>query len=233
MKHTIPILIIRLEGVLQSWGDHSKWDYRDSSTIPAKSGIIGLIGCAMGIERGSDKLFELYKDLQIGIRVDNHGTLISDYHTIQSEDLRNANDKIRDEKTIVSRRTYLEDAAFTVALSGDEKLLNSIKDAFFHPKWPVYLGRKCCVPSRPIVDGIYTEYGSIEEALSEIPFSKYRKNQSNETLAEFDYIDDPNGTVYIRTDGVGEGVHTFTNRRVIRKRITVRRNNNVSEQNKA
>lgn len=36
------ILLLRLEGLLQSWGEHSRWDHRDSSDMPTKSGVIGL-----------------------------------------------------------------------------------------------------------------------------------------------------------------------------------------------
>ena len=48
MEERKTILVLRLEGPLQSWGENAKWDFRDSSTMPTKSGIVGLLGCAMG-----------------------------------------------------------------------------------------------------------------------------------------------------------------------------------------
>ena len=42
------IMLLRLEGVLQSWGERSRWDHRDTSDMPTKSALIGLLGCAMG-----------------------------------------------------------------------------------------------------------------------------------------------------------------------------------------
>ena len=30
------LLALRLEGVLQSWGDHAKWETRDSADFPSK-----------------------------------------------------------------------------------------------------------------------------------------------------------------------------------------------------
>ncbi|MFW9879088.1 MAG: CRISPR-associated protein Cas5, partial [Candidatus Thorarchaeota archaeon] len=31
------LLVLRLEGPLQSWGLRARWDYRDTSTEPSKS----------------------------------------------------------------------------------------------------------------------------------------------------------------------------------------------------
>lgn len=35
------MLMLRLEGVLQSWGEHSRFDSRDSASMPTKSGVVG------------------------------------------------------------------------------------------------------------------------------------------------------------------------------------------------
>ena len=53
------LLILRLEGALQSWGERSHWDHRDTAVFPSKSGVVGLLGCAMGLERGDARLAEL------------------------------------------------------------------------------------------------------------------------------------------------------------------------------
>lgn len=44
-------IFLRLEGPLQSWGDTSKFVMRRTMEAPTKSGIIGLICCAMGRDR--------------------------------------------------------------------------------------------------------------------------------------------------------------------------------------
>ena len=46
------LLLIRLEGALQSWGEWAKWDERDSGLMPTKSGVIGVLACCMGLKRG-------------------------------------------------------------------------------------------------------------------------------------------------------------------------------------
>ena len=43
MAENKKLLVLCLEGVLQSWGEDAKWDIRDSSDMPTKSGIVGLI----------------------------------------------------------------------------------------------------------------------------------------------------------------------------------------------
>ncbi len=70
------------------------------------------------------------------------------------------------ESTIVSPRDYLHDAAFLVALASRERgLLERLKESLERPRWPVYLGRKSCVPVRPVLERLTTEYGDLKSAL--------------------------------------------------------------------
>ena len=41
-------LFLRLEGPLQSWGERGHWAVRDTAPEPTKSGVVGLLGCALG-----------------------------------------------------------------------------------------------------------------------------------------------------------------------------------------
>ena len=103
---SIPILVLRLDGVLQSWGEHSKWNYRDSAAMPTKSGIVGLLGCALGLSRDDERLTELRSSLQMAVRADRPGIPMVDYQTIRSKKLLNAEGKVRaNGDTIVSYRT--------------------------------------------------------------------------------------------------------------------------------
>ena len=163
------LLIMRLEGPLQSWGTRGRWDYRDSGEDPTKSGIIGLLGCALGYQIMDKRLEELDSLLTMGVRVENPGLKLVDFHTVMG-DLPTAEGKRRD-TTIVSSRVYLQDAAFLVVISGPEQLLRQCNDALLRPSWPFYLGRKSCIPTRPILDGLSKDYSSIEQALSRYPWS--------------------------------------------------------------
>ena len=174
---------------MQSWGTHSRWDVRDTGPEPTKSGIIGLIGCAVGLHRDDHELERLDRDLLFGVRIDRPGVISTDYHTVTgyhrtaageykhsggtAKSLAKAQE--HGESTIVSPREYLHDAAFLVALaSHDHALLRQLAGELEHhlwsgdlrfPKWPLYLGRKSCVPSRPILDRVADEYQNLEEAL--------------------------------------------------------------------
>ncbi len=169
----IPILLIRLEGVLQSWGDSSKLDYRNTGDFPSKSGVVGMLGCALGLERGDKALGEMSKALAMIVRADRAGELLIDYHTVTSKKMLNAKGEPRstagksrpEDNTIISNRSYLQDASFLVGLTGERNLLHKLEEALRKPKWEMYLGRKSCVPSIPIL-GIYTEkYASLLEAM--------------------------------------------------------------------
>jgi len=169
----IPILLFRLEGVLQSWGEHSKWDYRDTADFPSKSGVVGLLGCALGLERDDIRLGEISKSLSMIVRADRIGELITDFHTITAEVLYSASGKPRaNGNTVISHRSYIQDASFLVGLTGPKKLLEELSDALLNPKWTIYLGRKSCVPSVPIIGNITENYISLSDAMEKHPVAK-------------------------------------------------------------
>lgn len=149
-------LVLRLAGPLQSWGVTGQFTRRDTHTQPTKSGVLGMIAACLGRERGAD-ISDL-TNLQIGVRVDQPGTLIEDYHTISRTDgstLPTASGKKKTDLTAVSRRWYLADAVFLVTLTGDTKLLEVIADAIDHPMYAPTLGRRACSPTGRLNLGIY------------------------------------------------------------------------------
>ena len=137
---------------LQSWGEKSRWDFRDTSAMPTKSGIIGLLGCCLGVERRSEELAELANNLRVAVRADKPGVIITDFHTVQApkgQKLLNAEGKPRGE-TIVTPKQYIQDAKFTVLLWGNNTTMRKCYESLLHPHWPAYLGRKNCVPATPL-----------------------------------------------------------------------------------
>mgnify|MGYP005763521515 FL=1 len=160
------IMLLRLEGVLQSWGERSRWDHRDTSDMPTKSALIGLLGCAMGIPRGDPWLNETARLLQMAVRVDRAGSIMTDFHTVQSRigKIPNSEGKPRSD-TLCTPREYIQDACFTVFLAGNENRLNACFEALRHPAWVPYLGRKSCPPSRPLLPVLTDAYASLEEAV--------------------------------------------------------------------
>jgi hypothetical protein len=123
---------------------------------PTKSGVLGLLCCSMGLLRKEVRgyLPDL-NSLAMGVRIDRPGMRWWDYHTVGAKiGLTTASikglPKTGAQGTLITRREYLADASFLVALQGDGKLISDLAAAIDSPKWPVFLGRKSCLPSAPL-----------------------------------------------------------------------------------
>lgn len=165
-------LFLRLEGPLQAWGERGRWSVRDTATEPTKSGVIGLIACAMGYN-SDEQLRALSENTRMGVRCDAPGRLITDYHTVGGGyDLpalltAEGKPKISSGRphTEITWRDYVCDASFLVALQAEqEALIEQMAQALQNPVWPIYLGRKSCPPSRPVYDGLGS-FNSLQDAL--------------------------------------------------------------------
>lgn len=163
----MPTLLLRLAGPMQSWGTTSRFDQRDTGKEPSKSGVIGLLAAAMGIDRGNWKDLEPLTYLSLGIRHDRPGVPKRDYQTAgasQQDTIRRA-DGTLSKDGIVSHRFYLADAVFLVGLeSSDRPLLCRSHDALQNPVWPLFLGRRSYVPSDPL----WVEKGLLDAPLREV-----------------------------------------------------------------
>lgn len=144
----MPTLLLRLVGPMQSWGTTSRFDQRDTGKEPSKSGVIGLLAAALGIDRGNWPDLEPLTRLNMGIRHDRAGIPKRDYQTAQH--IISA-DRSKIHETAVTTRDYLADAAFLVGLEGDDRaLLEKVHAKLQDPTWPLALGRRSYVPSEPI-----------------------------------------------------------------------------------
>lgn len=137
----MPTLLLRLAAPLQSWGSNSKFEIRTTEKMPTKSGVVGMLAAALGLGRDAD-LSDL-NALIFGVRADREGEDITDFHTARSE-----------KSSYVTYRHYLSDAVFLVGLEGDEKTLGELEVALKNPRFPLFLGRRACPPTLPIVIGI-------------------------------------------------------------------------------
>lgn len=144
----MPSLLLRLAGPMQSWGTTSRFDHRDTGKEPSKSGVIGLLAAALGIDRENWIDLEPLTLLSMGARHDRPGVPKRDYQTVQH--IISA-DRSKIHETAVTTRDYLADAAFLVCIQGyDRDLLERTHAALRDPIWPLALGRKSYVPSEPI-----------------------------------------------------------------------------------
>lgn len=152
-------LLLRLHGPLQSWGYRSRFSERDTGWEPTKSGVIGLICCALGRDRSEG--VEDLAQLQVHVRVDKEGTILKDFHTSGGGVFRGSRDYYAPRSSgghvknaVLTQRSYLQDARFLVAIEGERALLEKIEQALADPAWPLSLGRRSCPPSEPVLVGL-------------------------------------------------------------------------------
>ena len=150
----MPTLLLRLTGPMQSWGITSRFDQRDTGKEPSKSGVIGLLAAALGIDREYWADLEPLTQLTMGVRHDRPGVPKRDYQTAgcaASDTIIKADGKQAKDGGVVSDRFYLADATFLVGLEcADRPLLERLHAALRNPVWALALGRKSYVPSQPV-----------------------------------------------------------------------------------
>lgn len=152
------VLTLRLAAPLQSWGSRSRFTRRDTEHAPTKSGVIGLLAAAQG-RRRTEPLTDLL-NLRFGVRIDQPGRLLRDFHTARSLDGRHT--------MPLSHRYYRADAIYLAAIEGPTELITGLHHALHHPTFPLYLGRRSCPPAGPIPLGLRNT--SLEHTLTNEPW---------------------------------------------------------------
>lgn len=155
-------LALRLDGPLQSWGFDSQYNRRNTGLMPTKSAIAGMCCAAIGLPRGSDKeqdfLEKFGRVRMTAIAIPKQGTKkelpvrrLQDYHTVQNT--RRASGALNTD-CVLTHRQYLTDAELGIILEGSAVVLGEIATALADPKWGIWLGRKTCIPSAPVLVGM-------------------------------------------------------------------------------
>lgn len=170
------VLALRLAAPLQSWGGEGRFNRRDTRPEPTKSGVTGMLAAAAGRTRDQD-ITDLLA-LRLGVRGDQPGTLLRDYHTVsdyRNVSLPSAKVNAKGQQTPagkathVTERFYLQDAVFVAAISGPPEAIDTIEQALSYPAFPLALGRRGCPPAGQLVLGVY--HGTtIDAALDQIPW---------------------------------------------------------------
>jgi len=160
---------MRLEGPLQAWSSQGKLGIRDTEREPTKSGVLGLVGAALGMPRADDVTLAELASLRMGVRVDKAGSLLHDYHTAGGGGFRGEKKYYvhGTSQCVPSHRYYLQDASFVGALEGNDPLLCRIAQALQSPRYPLFLGRRSCPPSVPVFMDVVA--GRVREALVGAP----------------------------------------------------------------
>jgi CRISPR system Cascade subunit CasD len=216
-------LLLRLVGPMQSWGVASDYKERDTLREPSKSGVIGLLCAALGKPRAEKPddgfpTLETLASLIMGVRVDWEGERAYDYHTAGKEGFWRASGGVEREDVIVSKRWYLADAAFLIGLGSDSiALLEELHRALENPRWALCLGRKACVPSKPVWlrDGLKSDV-ELRAALEKFPWLGRRDVHNRPEQLRLVLEDNENGERWVRDVPLcfEHGKRDFTLRRV-------------------
>ncbi|CAM5648783.1 hypothetical protein SVIRM249S_07110 [Streptomyces viridochromogenes] len=168
-------LLLRLAGPLQSCGERSAFTaVRDTAPFPTRSALIGMFAAAEGIGRNQAGL-DRYQDLRLTVRVDRPGVRLVDYHTVGGgfpKD-RTAATSAGSNKgaAVITRRHYLSDAVFVVAVTATDETVERLADALSRPHWAPYLGRRSCVPDEPFLLRRHVDDPE-EELRTRVPLSR-------------------------------------------------------------
>ena len=156
------------------------------TTSPGLAMLTGLLGNALGYRRqDADELQELQGRITYAVRTesDHPHNRIRDFHTAQLGIYDRAwtaygkpEGRTGDRKSPVVTETrdleYIAETASVVALALSEPSttpsLEELAEALKRPARPLFIGRKCCIPERPVFETI-TSVGSAKEALHLIP----------------------------------------------------------------
>ncbi|WP_406220621.1 type I-E CRISPR-associated protein Cas5/CasD [Streptomyces decoyicus] len=164
-------LLLHLSAPQQSWGGPQGGNVRDTHPHPTRSALRGLIAAAQGRARGSD-MTDL-DALTYTVRVDRQGRRLMDFHTIgggypEEHTVMTANGGRRG-SALLFEDWYLNDAAFTVAVTGPAPLIAQSAAALRNPVYPPYLGRRSCPPDTPV---LIAQTEDAEAALDHLPLHR-------------------------------------------------------------
>lgn len=174
-------LLLWLEGPLQAWGHDSRFGRRDSLDFPTKSGVLGLVCCARGAGGAQREWLAVWADLDMQVEayvpLDAKGQplprlpLLRDFHMVGSgyddqdpwQSLlipkTSEGKKAVGGGTKMTYRYYLQDMAYAVVLEAPREWADEAASALQAPLWDLYLGRKSCVPSEFIFQGLFDSAG--------------------------------------------------------------------------
>jgi CRISPR system Cascade subunit CasD len=176
-------LLLWLEAPLQSWGADSRFGRRDSLPFPTKSGIAGMLLCALGASGEQTGLLArlaplrqtVISFLKAGTKPAEREPLLRDFQMVGSGyDGADPWGVLHVPKTAdggkavgggtkMTYRYYLQDARFAATVEVPEDIAESLAVALQNPAYDLYLGRKNCVPTEFVFQG---RFPSEEPALA-------------------------------------------------------------------
>jgi len=180
-------LILRLEAPLVAFGGTMIDALGPTLELPIRSMVTGLLANALGWHRGERARHQALQDrLVMGARLDRVGTELRDFQTAQlakndkgwttrgvPEGRGGGNDTYKSPH--IRYRHYRADAFVTVALRLDppdaDPTLATLAAALVAPARPLFIGRKPCLPSRPLLAEPPIDAANVYDALLRAPLT--------------------------------------------------------------
>jgi CRISPR system Cascade subunit CasD len=181
-------LVLHLDGPLMSFGDVLVDRNGPTGPAPGASLLTGLLANALGWSHEDvGPLQALQDSLVFAVRLDRAGQLMEDFHTVDLGQphltgtgwttrgrLEGRGGGDAKEGTHIRARHYWADRVMTLAVSVVASphapvTLENLAAAIRRPARPLFIGRKSCLPSRPLFGG-YVEAGTPAEAATNAPW---------------------------------------------------------------
>ena len=164
-----PFLLLVLDGPLSAYGAEMVDARGPVRAWPGASLLTGLLANALGYDRGAREAHaRLQARLDFAVRIDREGSSLRDFQTAQ---LRQ-NDEGWTTRGVpegraggpntyasphIRERDYFADSILTIALAlrypAESPTLDDLAAALMEPARTLFLGRKPCLPARPIFAG--------------------------------------------------------------------------------
>lgn len=142
-------------------------NYGVTDDFPGASLLVGLFGNALGwFHRDVDRLQALQSRLLYAVREDRRGRRLTDYQTVDlgqphlvdtgwtTHGVLEGRAGAFSTGTHIRYRDYLADASYTVVVglsSSEFPTLDDLASALKRPARPLFIGRKTCLPSLPLL----------------------------------------------------------------------------------
>jgi len=177
-------LLLWLEGPLQAWGADSRFDYRRTNGFPTISGLFGMLLASSGDSGSQEELLKRLADAPVYVvcfqkNGNSCKPVLKDFQMVgngyDAKDLwetLNIPKKSDGGRAVgggakLTYREYLADSCFAAVCGLPDDLAEKFSKSLQHPVFDLYLGRKCCVPSTFIYQGLFESLDNAADTLRE------------------------------------------------------------------
>lgn len=173
-------LALYLRGPMQSWGASSKFGDRGTLDAPTRSGLLGMVAAACGIDKNDEahdrEWLSRATGLSLSVLAFRRGDRMKDYHTVGARHDKDnpwqrrmiptaaESGKPKPNATLTSR-DYLTDSVFGAIFTGDDAFVAEMAAGLSNPVWGVWFGRKSCIPTEPVFAGVFDSKEAATESL--------------------------------------------------------------------